>query len=301
MILCVFSFLSASAQDDREDVVYLKNGNIYRGMIIEQVPGQTLKVETIGGNVFTVQISDITKITKEKKVVPDNGLAAPAGPERPMYGPDGREPEWRGRGPHDLHSYRYYRYDSASKRRVREFHYRSRGYFFEAQLLGEANQGGVRIINGYKFNQFGYLGVGVGIDILGSMHLRDRDTYRTDYPYGGTYLPLFLHYSGDILRKRVTPFYSVDLGYAVRMGGGPVNFPNTNYEYDRQGGAMGGVGFGVKFWSKRRVNISLSLNADFQNARYVPGYNSFGQPDMSLQNGRNLTILTPGFKFGIGF
>lgn len=303
-MLCVFSFFTASAQDDREDVVYLKNGNIYRGVIIEQVPGQTLKVETLGGNVFTVQISDITKITKERKVMPDN-VMAPQGQRQdlpPMHGPDDRRPDMggRGRGPHDFHSYRYYRYDSTGGKRVREFHYRKKGYFFEAQLVGEANQGGIRIINGYKFSQFGYLGIGVGIDVLGSMHMGWTDnSSASDYPYAGVYMPLFLHYSGDILRKRVTPFYSLDMGYAMRSNGGsPFMGRNSG---DRQGGAMGGLGFGVKFWSKRRVNISLSVNADFQNVRYVPGYNSFGNPDMTWQYGRTLTIMTPGLKFGIGF
>ena len=51
-----------------EDVVYLKNGNLYRGMIIEQVPNVSLKIETIGGNVFAVNIADVAKITKEHKV-----------------------------------------------------------------------------------------------------------------------------------------------------------------------------------------------------------------------------------------
>lgn len=310
VLLSMLTFFTASAQDDREDVVYLKNGNIYRGIIIEQVPGQTLKVETVGGNVFTVQISDITKITKEHKVMPDN-VTAPQGPRQdtpPMHGPDDRRPEMggRGRGPRDFHSYRYYRYDSAGGKKVREFHYRKRGYFFEAQLLAEMGQGGIRIINGYKFSQFGYLGIGIGADLVGFDPIGRYNFGGRDYPYAGTYLPVFLHYSGDILRRRITPFYSVDMGYAVRFNGGhggyyayPAYYPY--YREERQSGAMGGVGFGVKFFSKRRVNFNLSLNADFQNVRYIPGYDVPTGNGMTWRSGNSLTLLTPGLKFALGF
>lgn len=303
LILCVFSFLSASAQDDREDVVYLKNGNIYRGVIVEQVPGQTLKVETLGGNVFTVQISDITKITKEHKVLPDNAVATPPA------APGGGQPELNDRGPRYFHHnnfYRYYRSDSMGAHKGREFHYRKKGYFFEAQLLAEMGQGGIRIINGYKFSQFGYLGIGIGADLVGFAPIGRYNFGGRNYPYAGTYLPVFLHYSGDILRRRITPFYSVDMGYAVRFNGGhggnypyPAYYPN--YREERQSGAMGGVGFGVKFFSKRRVNFNLSLNADFQNVRYVPGYDVNTDNGMTWRSGNSLTLLTPGLKFALGF
>ncbi len=309
-ILCIFSSFTLSAQDDREDVVYLKNGNIYRGVIIEQVPGQTLKVETLGGNVFTVQISDITKITKEKKVVPDNDPAMnPDADHAGMRGPEGRQPERNDHGPRYFHHnnfHRYYRFDSTDKKGPREFHYRKKGYFFEAQLLAEMGQGGLRIINGYKFSQFGYLGIGVGVDLIGFAPVGRYNFGGNGYPYAGTYLPVFLHYSGDILRKRITPFYSVDMGYAVRFnsGRGPVAYPAYYpYYYNdyHQSGAMGGVGFGVKFFSKRRVNFNLSLNADFQNVRYIQGYDVPSGNGMTWRSGNSLTLLTPGLKFALGF
>ena len=45
MIICVmvielFSF--AEAQQFTEDVVYLKNGSVVRGIIVEQIPNETL-------------------------------------------------------------------------------------------------------------------------------------------------------------------------------------------------------------------------------------------------------------------
>ena len=53
------------AQQSAQDVVYLKNGSIVCGMIIEQVPGKSLKIKTKDGNVFEYEMSKVEKIVKE--------------------------------------------------------------------------------------------------------------------------------------------------------------------------------------------------------------------------------------------
>lgn len=62
--LFVASFVSAQ-QNNLIDIVYLKNGSVLRGVIIEQVPNELIKLQTADGNVFVYQISEIDKITKE--------------------------------------------------------------------------------------------------------------------------------------------------------------------------------------------------------------------------------------------
>lgn len=47
------------------DVVYLKNGSIIRGIIIEQTPNVSLKIQTKDGSVFVYNIEDVEKMTKE--------------------------------------------------------------------------------------------------------------------------------------------------------------------------------------------------------------------------------------------
>ena len=61
-ILC--SSLFVSAKDFRE-VVYLKNGSIIKGIILEQIPNETIKIETSDGSVWVFQMSEVLKITKE--------------------------------------------------------------------------------------------------------------------------------------------------------------------------------------------------------------------------------------------
>src|SRR4051812_45874354 len=65
--LLLFScyFLSAQTLADYEEVVYLKNGSIIRGVIIEQVPGKSLKIQTKDRNVFVYQMEEVEKISKE--------------------------------------------------------------------------------------------------------------------------------------------------------------------------------------------------------------------------------------------
>jgi len=67
--ILLFISTNAFSQTDYQDVVYLKNGSIIRGMIIEQVPNQSLKIETADRNVFVFQMDEIEKITKEPKVI----------------------------------------------------------------------------------------------------------------------------------------------------------------------------------------------------------------------------------------
>src|SRR5688500_12949502 len=69
LLIILFGALSTArvmAQSDMEDVIYLKNGSIYRGVIIEQIPNVSMKIKTLGGNVFAVGIAEIEKITKEE-------------------------------------------------------------------------------------------------------------------------------------------------------------------------------------------------------------------------------------------
>lgn len=67
MLLLVFILLTilSNAQQNYQDVVYLKNGSIIRGLIIEQVPGKSIKIETSDRNIFVYKVEEIEKISKE--------------------------------------------------------------------------------------------------------------------------------------------------------------------------------------------------------------------------------------------
>jgi hypothetical protein len=56
---------AAFSQDQKKDVVYLKNGSVIKGEIIEQIPNKSIKIQTSDGSIFVYNISDIEKMTKE--------------------------------------------------------------------------------------------------------------------------------------------------------------------------------------------------------------------------------------------
>ncbi len=60
-----------------EDVVYLKDGGIIRGTIIEQRPGESILIRTRDGNQFRFTMDQIDRITKE----PVQGVQQP--PQQP--------------------------------------------------------------------------------------------------------------------------------------------------------------------------------------------------------------------------
>ncbi len=64
-IFLFMSYNSINAQTNYEDVVYLKNGSIIHGIIIEQIPNESIKIKS-GQNIFVYKISEVQKMTKEE-------------------------------------------------------------------------------------------------------------------------------------------------------------------------------------------------------------------------------------------
>jgi hypothetical protein len=54
--------------EDFENVIYLKDGGILRGEIIEMISDSAIRIEITGGNVFVIQMNEVDKITEEEPV-----------------------------------------------------------------------------------------------------------------------------------------------------------------------------------------------------------------------------------------
>jgi hypothetical protein len=80
-ILAACILTSAAFAQEMQDVVYLKNGSIIRGMIIEQVVGKSLKIKTRDGSVFVYAMEEVERITKEE------GVGTSPAPSAGMYEP----------------------------------------------------------------------------------------------------------------------------------------------------------------------------------------------------------------------
>ena len=62
--------IGVAAAQNYQEVVYLKNGSVIRGVIIEQIPNQSVKIQTSDGNIFVYELSQVEKITKEQVMAP---------------------------------------------------------------------------------------------------------------------------------------------------------------------------------------------------------------------------------------
>lgn len=83
-LVCAVVFVFAAAAplvaQDRVDVVYLKNGSVVRGTIVEQVPNESIKLETADGSIFVFKMSEVERIVRE----PVAGANKRQGPAPPM-------------------------------------------------------------------------------------------------------------------------------------------------------------------------------------------------------------------------
>ena len=73
LVACLTAFVAITPlfAQPLEDVVYLKDGTIVRGIIIEQIPGKSLKIQTQGGSTFIYTLEEIAKIVKEPVLEPE--------------------------------------------------------------------------------------------------------------------------------------------------------------------------------------------------------------------------------------
>ena len=63
-LLLVSPFI-LSGQNYTDDVVCLKNGTIIHGMILEQIPNQSIKIQTKENSILVFKMEEIEKLTKE--------------------------------------------------------------------------------------------------------------------------------------------------------------------------------------------------------------------------------------------
>lgn len=64
ILVCTCTAITHAQQ--MEDVIYLKNGSVIHGVIIEQIPNISIKIKTHDGNVMAYKYEDIEKFTKEE-------------------------------------------------------------------------------------------------------------------------------------------------------------------------------------------------------------------------------------------
>lgn len=291
-LLIIAAHCMAQGRGPREDVVYLKNGSTYHGTIVEEVFNISLKIEDDNGQIHEIRMDQIARISKEYKIA-----AHPAGAAKPSRQTPAAVPSAA------RDSVRPARADQpapAMPRGRSSFVYPRRGYYFQAQLFGGLLAYGVHIVNGYKFGQFGMLGLSVGFDgVAGGLPVGDFTR--------GYYFPVAVHYSGDILsRRHVTPCYAVELGYSFRYDRGEAYYlyitPADHQSVRTPGGVSGSVAFGFKVYSKKKFYIGLLADAELLQYRSRYDYSYYdGYQTLRVRYRSSQFMAIPGLKLIMGF
>jgi hypothetical protein len=79
LLIAIFTmaFIATTSARNWQEVVYLKNGSIIKGIVIEQIPGVSLKIQTYDGSIFAYPMADVERITKEEITRRRNNTARP--------------------------------------------------------------------------------------------------------------------------------------------------------------------------------------------------------------------------------
>ena len=65
VVLICLTTVNTWAQETKEDVVYLENGSVIRGQVMEYDPNGSIKIEIYGGSILVYKSAEVLKIEKE--------------------------------------------------------------------------------------------------------------------------------------------------------------------------------------------------------------------------------------------
>jgi hypothetical protein len=221
------------AQNNSEDVLYLKSGGVIRGKIVDQLSTGKVKIELPGGSVFVFATAEIDSIRKENALRNSRKEI-----QRNYYRKD--------RGFRNMTELAII-YGVNFKNNPSNYNYNN----------GDDIGLSLQTINGYQFWPYLFVGGGIGIDRF--------------ITYQQTFSPFFIRLSTEFLKRKVTPYIYTDAGYSVMWkepvsdGGGYTK--NTGGAYF----AMGG-GVRIYTRSQASVILSAGYKMNMSSSTYNDGY-----------------------------
>ena len=278
LTLITSAFLSENtfAQSNYEDVVYLKNGSIIHGMIIEQIPNESIKIQTKDKNLFVFKIDEILKITKEEvQSEPPPSSPPPSAPVKTPVYVEPVKKERKKSGYTNITELNGARSFSHTESMFEDpgFPYPYESHF---DNINNGPSIGIQTVNGYLFNPYFSMGAGVGMQAYNELFL----------------VPFFLDLRANFIDGNVSPFIAAEIGNSFTR----YQLWGISTDYDDEGGFMGSVTGGVKFFPTPTMALNFSIGFRYQEIKVVndaPNYNSSYLSQKSL----NQFNLRMGFTF----
>jgi hypothetical protein len=220
----------ASAQSGVQDIIYLKDGSMFRGIIKEQYPDSLVKIEIAGGNVIAIGAAELDYI--DYKVKNTARLSTPV-----------QKVEVAGHKDHG-----YFNVTEMGVLPGVNYNY---DFYYGSQYSETSVGFTVQTIHGYRFNPHFLAGAGLAIDII-------------QQPMG----QLFADGRWEILKRKATPFVFADLGYGIPLSQGPDDdFSQTTYKGGITAGA--GVGMRISFREEGAFLMEVGYKLDKRSEHIV--------------------------------
>jgi len=258
----LFTSLQATAQTIYEDVVYLKNGNVIHGIIIEQIPKESLKIKTADNSIFVFKLDEILKITKEELATKNSKPVKVKNLEKKKMGfTDILEGSF---------SWSFVKTNS-------DYEYNGHTYPNNSEFdqMNNTLSLGAHNVFGYLFNPWFSTGAGIGTQIYSSE----------------LFVPLFLDLRANFLDNNISPFANAKVGYSFSIN--EILGNDNNIE----GGLMGSFSGGLKYFVNPRMAITFSVGLLYQEVKTYDNYSNYNyNPEISTRSMNRLLIQT-GFVF----
>ena len=246
MLIATFGSFAQSYQE----VVYLDDGTILKGIILEQVPNDYLKIETSSGKIYTIDMRKVEKITKERPRTNTQSYNRSTPVERrntqnynrstQNYNRSTQSPTRR---QYNNNQYTYSRNSPIISQPYNDdydyygdySYFPNRGYkgFIDLGFsfgtntrinINDRNRsytestGGVHRFefstsHGFFLSPYFFLGAGAGIHFYTGYS--DDDGNYQSFDEVDLAIPIFAHVRTHFIDKKVSPFVDVKLGYSV--------------------------------------------------------------------------------------
>ena len=305
LTLMLITTFGSFAQNYQE-VVYLNDGSILKGIIIEQVPYDYLKIETSSGKIYTIDMRNVEKITKERQqanVQSSNRSAPVENRSTQSYNRSTQNNNRNTQSPtrrqynNNQYTYQNTRTSPAKSQSYDDDYYddyRDYSYFPNSGYKGfielgfsfgtntrikvnnrntshSESTGGVHRVefstsHGFFFNPYVFLGIGVGLHFYTGYN--DDDGNYQSFDEVDMAIPIFAHFRTHFIDKKVSPFIDVKFGHSVHEITGAYFSPSVGCRFAKGSRSV--------FWFSAGYSLQISNeDIDYSNYKASANFDAF--------------------------
>ena len=227
------SSLTFAVAQNLTEVVYLKNGSVIRGTVIEQVPNESIKIQTSDGSIFSYLMDEVLKITKEN-------VAAPASSsKKPLF--QKTEKQWNN--------------DYAPKQGYA-------GFVDVGGGFGVGDYAGAYVeattSHGYQIIPYLFVGAGAG--------------FHYDFDWESISIPIFADIRYTALDNNISPIVGIKIGYSVLDLEGVYFNPSIGCRFGLSNGFAMNVTFNYQMQKADFYYSSYSFKETLGNIGFKIGF-----------------------------